>query len=69
MSTNILYGVGCAEGACVSVSKSTCIPVLKGLGASSPIFVVVVEGAGVALSTQPRWTLARLCLVVGQHKA
>ena len=45
------------------------IPVLKGLRASSPILVVVVKGAGIALSTQPGWALTRFCLVVGQHKA
>ena len=42
-------------------------PVLELPRTPPPILVVVILGAGVALSAQPRGLLARLCFVVGQH--
>ena len=48
-------------------STNSCSPVFVLLGAPPPVFIVVELRAGVSLSAQSRWFLARLSFVVCQH--
>ena len=44
------------------------LPIFEVFWRPSPVLVVMVEGAGVSLTTEAGRSLTRLCLVVGQHK-
>jgi len=50
-----------------SLSLRVDIPVLVLPGRASFVLAVVVLWTSVSLAAQARWSLARLCLVVGQH--